>query len=292
MNTKIVKYIFCCLINFWALSVSAQRQGDYTFGVTFQPSLYWKYNKTDNNNIPQSYLKDPNKFNGVALGVSMERFLSDKLGIGGEITYSKQRQDVKTLVATSINSDGSKNSFYTNNSFTQLNYIKMPLWLSYQLEIGYESDLFLKFIGGPQLSYNTHYHSEYTQYAFDPSEKKILYDQTINKIIREPLYSYQDFVNIGDGTHQIDEYETDRLYKRVDVGLMAGASIQKRIRGIYNISIGFRYELGLTNIENTRNEVNILDLTFGGAMGYPGLDRSATHNRRLVLDIGVSRIIE
>jgi hypothetical protein len=96
----------------------------------------------------------------------------------------------------------------------------------------------------------------------------------------------------SDGSHYIHGEGTQYLYKRVELGVLGGIALQKRIFQSYTVSLGARYELGLTDIENPKEDKDII--TFGGLTGSDGLPdpRSATHNRRLVLDIGVSRIIE
>jgi hypothetical protein len=271
--------------------LSAQKAGEWAVGVGFQPFLYWKYNKSDWNNRPLSYPESPNKFNGLAVALTATRAISDLWGLGAELAFSRQKQAYNTSVIGHMQMDGSTTYDYAKGSFTRLDYVKIPVYAFINLELGYESGLFLKVMGGPQVALNTDYYSEYKQFGFDPISRKVLMDVINNTIINTPNHHHQDFVN-NDGSHYIHGEDTKYLYKRVELGVIGSIALQKRIFQSYTVSLGARYELGLTDIENPKEDKGII--TFGGLTGSDGLPdpRPATHNRRFVLEIGVSRIIE
>ena len=293
MKIKILLLSTCLGIALLPNPASAQEAGDWEIGVGVQPFLYWKYNKSDWNNRPLSYPESPNNFNGLAGALTVTRFISDNWGLGGELAFSRQKQTYNTSVIGHTELDGSSTYDYAKGSFTRLDYVKTPLYAFINLELGYESGLFLKVMGGPQISLNTDYYSEYKQFEFDGLNKKVLTDVIINTIIYKPYSLYQDFVDVGDGSHHIHSGDTKYLYRRVEFGLLGGIALQKRIFQYFTVSLGTRYEWGLTDIENPNEDK--LTITFGrltGSDGQPDDPRPATHNRRLVLDIGIGRIIE
>ena len=271
---------------------SAQKAGDWVVGIGFQPFLYWKYNKSDLNNRPKSYPESSNHFNGWAGALTATRSISDWWGLGTELAFSRQRQTYNTLVATFTDlSSGALTYYYAKGSFTRLDYLKLPVYAFVNFELGYESGFFLKVIAGPQVSLNTDYYSEYKQFEFEGVNRKVLTNEITNTIVNTPFHLHQDFVN-SDGSHNIHDYDTKYLYRRVEFGILGGISLQKKIFDSYTVSLGARYELGITDIENPKEDKGTI--TFGGDTGSDGLPdpRPATHNRRLVLDIGVSRIIK
>lgn len=291
MKTKISLLSACLGITLLPCLLSAQKAGEWAVGIGFQPFLYWKYNKSDWNNRPLSYPESPNNFNGFAVALTATRAISDLWGLGAELAFSRQTQAFNTSVAGHMNADGSTTYYYAIGSFTRLDYVKVPMYAFINFELGYESGLFVKLVGGPQVSLNTNYYSEYKQFGFDAFKSKVLTDVINNTIINTPNHHHQDFVN-SDGSHYIHGEDTKYLYKRVELGVLGGIALQKRVFQSYTVSLGARYELGLTDIENPAEDKGIM--TFGGLTGSDGLPdlRPATHNRRLVLDIGVSRIIK
>ena len=291
MKTKISLLSACLGITLLPCLLSAQKAGEWAVGVGFQPFLYWKYNKSDWNNRPLSYPESSNKFNGLAVALTATQAISNTWGLGADLAFSRQRQAYYTSVIGHMNADGSTTYEYAKGSFTRLDYVKLPVYAFINLELGYESGLFVKVMGGPQVSLNSDYYSEYKQFGFDAFKRKVLTDVIRDTEVNTPNHFHQDFVN-SDGSHNIHDFDTKYLYRRVEFGLLGGISLQKRIFQSYMVSLGARYELGLTDIENPKEDKGTI--TFGGLTGSDGLPdpRPATHNRRLVLDIGVSRIIK
>ena len=186
--------------------------------------------------------------------------------------------------------DGSTTYYYVPaGSFTRLDYLKVPMYAYYKLELGYESGLFLQMMGGAQISLNTDYYGEFKQFKFGGN--KYLLDEVVNTMINTPFKWYQDFV-YSDGSHYIHSESTNYLYRRVELGLLGGIALESRIFKYFTFKLGVRYELGLSDIENPNGNKDFV--TFLGGTGSSGVPdpRPATHNRRLVLDIGISRIIE
>lgn len=269
----------------------AQNAGDWSAGAVFQPFMYWKYNKSDWNNRPLSYPESPDNFNGFAAGLSAAYSISDLWGVGAELTYSTQKQEYNIAGSSIANPDGSDTYHYYPGSYTQLGYLKIPVFAAFNLEIGHESGLFFKFMGGPQLSINVDYHAEFTRYQWDIQANMPSYDLVKHKTINTPFHLHHEFME-SDGSYTITDIDTEYLYRRFEFGVIGGVALQKKIFQFYTISLGARYELGLTDIENPKEDKAYV--TFGGLTGSDGLPdpRPATYNRRLVMDIGISRIIE
>jgi hypothetical protein len=291
MNSKVIISVILSVFIWIPTFLSAQTKGKWEIGLKCQPFLYWKYNKADWNYTDDAYPKKLDKFNGWALGLSFERLLNDRLGLSTELTYSKQRQDFMTSSLNKIfDAEKPPTYYYIKGGTTTLNYLKIPIYATFLSEIGYESGLFLKLMGGVQVTYNTNYKSQYLQFAIDPIKNVYLQDSVINTIIITP-HSFSQEYKFSETDFGKSQIETEYLYKRLELGILAGVSFMKKINDVLNISIGVRYEFGLTNIENVKNKTNITYI-YGGGSGYVGSDRPATHNRRLVLDIGVSRVLK
>jgi hypothetical protein len=174
----------------------------------------------------------------------------------------------------------------------KLDYIKLPLFIAFHHEIGYESGLFIKAFCGPQLSFNNGYQSTYKQYDWDFQNQQRVQDVIVSDVIVTPKHFHQLFLE-NNGTLTTIDHETPYLYRRMEAGVLGGLSLQKRLLDRYLISVGVRYELGLTNVEikSNKDHTSFGGQTFTGADNNPG-PRPATHNRRLALDLGISRIID
>lgn len=219
------------------------------------------------------------------------RSISDNWGLGAELAFSRQRQTYNTLVITGSEPNNSETYYYAKGAFTRLDYLKVPVYAFYDLEVSYESGFFLRLMGGRSGLLNTDYYSEYKDFYFDSPIRLVVPDCIENTIIHEPSNLFQDYVEPA-GTHKIYTQDTKYLYSRFEFGVLADVSLRKKIFDHYSVSLGARYELGLTDIENPKVDKHIL--TFNGLIGSPGLSdpRPATHNRRFMLDIGISRTIE
>jgi hypothetical protein len=274
------------------LSLAAQKAGQWTVGAGFQPFFYQKYNKSDWNNRPNSYPAKPRKFNGLAGAIALGYSFSDTWGVGAELAYSKQKQNYYTRAITITDLEGKETIYYTpEGSETRLDYLKFPAFGICNLELGYESGVYLHLIGGAQLSLNTNYHAELVQYGWDMEKVAPDYDVIKLQTVITPFHFHQDFREF-DGSYSAVDQDTKYLYRRFELGVIAGAAIQKRIFQSYVLSLGARYELGLTDIENPKEGKHFI--TFSGQTGSYGIPnpRPATHNRRIVLDIGISRILD
>jgi hypothetical protein len=269
--------------------LSAQKPGDWSVGMVFQPCLYWKYNKADWNNRPESYPEQPRKFNGWATGISINHAVNDYMSFGGELSYSRQHQDFAVSRAGTSTSSGDIYHYDTDVS-NRLDYIKLPLFVAFNREIGYESGLFIKAFCGPQLSFSSGYQSTYKQYKWDFQNQERVQDVIVSDIVVRPNHLHQLFLE-SNGTITTNDLDTPYWYRRMEAGFGGGISLQKRLLDRYWISVGVRYELGFIGAENPNAKSHV---TFGGLTGPDGISapRPATHNRRLVLDLGISRIID
>jgi hypothetical protein len=275
----------------FSVALSAQKPGDWSVGMVFQPCLYWKYNKADWNNRPESYPEQPRKFNGWATGISVNRAVSEYMSIGGELSYSRQHQDFSVSRAGTTTNSGDIYHYNADVS-NRLDYIKLPMFIALNREIGYESGLFVKAFCGPQLSFNSGYRCTFKQYEWNSQNQERYQDIIQSSVVLTPEYFHQIYLE-NNGTFTTIDHETPYLYRRMEAGVLGGFSLQKRLLDRYLISVGARYELGLTNVEiqSNKDHTSFGGQTFTGADNNPG-PRPATHNRRLVLDLGISRIID
>lgn len=281
---KITLLILVCTFSL-LFSAEAQKSGDWTVGVNFQPFLYQKYNKSDWNNLPKSY-PSSTSFNGWASGFSASYMFSDYWAIGAELDYSRQKQKYSTT-SFSIQEQDKIRYIYAESAFHQLDYVKLPLYSSFKIEIGRESNFFVSLNAGIQAAFNTTYRGEFIQYAANSTMENYDLNVKILKAIEIPN-EYQISLMQKDGSYANQTYKQDYIYNRFDFGILAGISLQKKILDSYVISFGVRGELGLTNIEKSSTDSS--HFTFGSTVGP--YYRPATHNRRLLFDFCVSKIIE
>jgi hypothetical protein len=274
------------------LSMAAQKAGQWTVGAGFQPFFYQKYNKSDWNNRPNSYPAKPRKFNGLAGAIALGYSITDTWGIGAELAYSKQKQNYFMLAIGIIDLEDKETLYYNKGSEIKLDYLKLPLLATCKLELGYESGVYLRLMAGPQLSYNTHYSGVRTHYDWDQEKIAPDYDVIVYQTVVTPFHFHHEFQKPDGSYSSVVDKDTRYLYRRFELGVIAGAAIQKRVFQSYILSLGARYEQGLTDIENPKEDKFFV--TVGGATGSYGVPnpRAATHNRRIVLDIGISRIID
>lgn len=288
MNSARIFLAICLGLFLGTHAALAQRAGDWAFGLRAQPFLYWKYNKADWNDRPSFYPEAPRKFNGWAAALTASTYIGDRWGLSAELGFSRQKQVYNILNFTVTEIDHSETYYYTDKTFARLDYLKLPVFAFYNLEIGYATGLFLNLSAGAQVALSTGYRSEYKYFEFN-SMTRTFTDSVRNTIIIKPKTFYQDFAEF-DGSHSIQERTTNYIYNRIEFGLIGGVELQKTIAGGLIVSLGCRYEFGLTNIENKNADKGALILV--GHASYPGFTRPATHNRRLVLNLGVSKIIE
>lgn len=266
---------------------SAQKAGDWQFGLTLQPSFFRMYNDYDWKE--HGYKPDvPSKFNALAFGVLAERAISDRFGLGAELNYSRQHQQYYTRLFQREELDGSTTYFSILSAKIRLDYLKLPLLAVYNLEIGNGSGLFLKLGAGPQVSFCTDYYGKNTKFAYNLLTDEVDYNSWNVLTSYSPFRYHHDLLN-SDGTHAINDENTKYLYRRLELGVVGGVSLQKSFLGNYGISIGARFEQGLTDIENPDEDK--WHITLAGQTGFYQ-DRPPTHTRRMVLSIGVSKTLE
>jgi hypothetical protein len=275
----------------------AQKAGRWTVGADFQPGLYWKYNPSDWKHLPLSSPQNHRKFNRLGGALTCGYALSDAWGIGAELGFARQHQGYDVYNASVTTGSGIQ---YIQNAhaLTTLDYLRLPVYATAQTEIGYQSGLFLSVFAGPQLAYNTGYQSEFTQYQWSGQGTAVNQNTIETQITLTPGHFHEkyltDHLTPNAADYKIIDASTPWLYSRLEIGLLAGAALKKRIGSSWFLSFGVRYEYSLTNVENAHTDTDLKTITFGGLTGSDGVPtpRPATHNRSLVVHFGISRVLE
>lgn len=257
---------------------------NFSAGLTYQPCFYKNYNKNDWNNTPKSYPDNPSEFNGYAIGITLDKPLNKYWSIGVDLLYSDQTQYYKA--STNSLSDGMGNTleyYYNNDLSRSFKMIKLPIYVKYSLEFGYDSELYLSGYIGGQLSFLVDYKDE--NYQHQVVNGVVLSDSITFTTIRTPNNLYQ---KIWDNTlsppgYRIVDKDYEYIYNRWLLGAISGIELSKIINESYKVSIGGRFEYDFTDSEKLKEYVPVL-------LGY--LDRPKTHNIRMALTFTVSYLFD
>jgi hypothetical protein len=264
----------------------------WTVGMTYQPFLYWAYNKGESQYMPDQYPIKPGKFNGKALGVWLGYKLSDNIDLNVELTYSAQVQKYKYSSSWRQLDSVNKEYYFGDDVINTYEIIKMPIKIGFKQEIVYDSGVKIGLYMGPQLSYLMKYSLEYFQHPkvdiYKPgTNQKIGFyfdqDSVINYIIREKYKSYQEFTGYFSDTTIIRRVKQSKAFRDFTVGVVGGIAISKEFFDVISIRIGSRVEYDLTRMEIGRNRP--VSLTYYN--NNPLKERPYTHQVRFGLTLSV-----
>ena len=261
----------------------------WTVGMTYQPFLYWAYNKGENNDIRQYPIK-PGKFNGKAFGIYLGHRLSDNMNLNVELTYSKQNQKYKFSSADKQLDSINKKYYFADDKIFSYEIIKMPIIIGLQQEISYDSGIKIGLYMGPQFSYLMKYSLEYFQHPkvdiYKPGSDQIIasyfdQDSVIFYIRREKNNFYQESTGYFSDTTIITSYNEKKAFRDFTVGVVGGVEISKEFFDTISLRIGSRIEYDLTRIEIGRN--GPVSLVYNN----PLKERPYTHHVRFGLTLSV-----
>lgn len=289
---KTAKLIFSVILLalFIGRDLFSQNAGDWQTGLTFQPSFFRMIDPEDPEHISVYKPVTPNKFNGLAFGLFGEYGISDHFGIEANLNWSRQEQQYDVQVATITDLDNNVTVLYSSrDTRKRIDYLKLPVLATCNVEIGYGTGLFLKLAAGAQVSYCTNYLVEYTHfnvithYDRTPIYNTVDYSSWSTHGILSPFNSYYEFKK---ATPPISDRETEFLMHRLELGVVGGVSLQKTFLRDYSISLGGRFEQGLTSIIPSSSKMY---LAFAGSMGTLG--DSPLRTRRIALVLTLSRTL-
>jgi len=262
----------------------------WTVGMTYQPFLYWAYNKGESQYMPNQYPIKPGKFNGKALGVWLDYKLSDNIDLNVELTYSMQVQKYKYSSGFTQIDSVNKEYHFGDDVINTYEIIKMPIIIGLKQEIVYDSGVKIGLYLGPQLSYLMKYSLEYFQHPkvdiYKPgTDQKIGFyfdrDSVINYKKYEKYNLYQEYTGYFSDTTIINRIKQKKGLKDFTVGVVGGVEISKEFFDIISIRIGSRVEYDLTRMEIGKNRPV-------SAMYYnPLKTRPYTHQVRFGLTLSV-----
>lgn len=265
--------VIALYFSFGGVSYCQRHEKKMTIGITYQPFVYWCFNKGEFNTIKQRVIK-PRGFNGTGYGLFINYQLLDNISIGAEIAYTKQNQKYKFYASSDV-IDSVITYTYANDRISTFDVIKAPFLLGFDHEIGYKTGFKISGFIGPQLSYLNAYKIEMFQhpprYILDNDGLTIgvefPQDSTSNhiKISKEHYYQAEYF---STGSLTIKDEAIKKAFHDFTVGGVAGVEVSKSIFENLVISVGGRFEYDFTNMEKVGAEnVSFLD-TYWDLGGY------------------------
>ncbi len=249
----------------------------FSVGPIYRPFIYQNYNKSDWNNLPDSYPYRDNAFNGSAIGLRIQFPFAHNFQIKTGTLYSVQNQKHKLVSVTKQHGTNQQNWTYEygREIETKFNIISIPLIVSFNMEIGYNSNFYINADIGSQISFLTYYESTLTHYEYDGMENIILYDSIRNYIIRTPGKTYQKILMGSPQVYNEYYHETPFLYNKVLFGLTGGIEFQKVIGDSFAAGLGMFSDYDFTDSEISPT------YAFPNLGGHNSLTRSKSHNFRI-----------
>lgn len=202
----------------------ANAQSPWSLGLTFQPSRYRLYNRTENEAPADLFgVVKPGIFEitGWAAGIIAGHRFTKNIAIETELTWSTQEQKFEWLAYTTDN----------RKIDTKLNYLKLPLFFKYSIPLN-NGGVYLKL--GIQFSLLNYYEERFNgmiSVGEDFSQVTINGEMS-NSLNAEPI-------------------ENDWLYNRLLFGFASGLGYELFIaKNKISLSFGFLYEYDITNTDN------------------------------------------
>ena len=268
------KILMITFFSLYFFNTYAQDLRGWHIGVALQPYNYWLRNQDEIDALPNAIIFIQPKLgipNGFAGGFTFSKYFSDRFGLKGELTYSRQSQRY-----------GQELYAITFSSFKQLDYLKLPVMASFVIAPFQRSSIYCN--AGIQLSLLTRYRAE-EHYKSDAPSTDYSDDYSLNKSYYGNS-SLNNDKNNYEGTH-------DWLFKRIQIGTIAEIGWLYSINDDWNINFGVRGEYDVLKSENRNAK-----LYFGseelyhwnGAQHLAILkeNRTLSHNIRLGLNLSLT----
>jgi hypothetical protein len=260
---KKVLFILMCM---FTLGAEAQDLQGWHVGIVLQPYNYWLYSKSSvNTDDPLNYIfvqPKLGKFNGVAGGLSLDYYFSDKFAVGGELSYSNQTQR------------------YTNQDkerreFINLRYLQVPILAKFRLTPNRVGSIYVN--AGIQNSFLT-YSYHYQEYV-DSKGTLDFYNSVKNNTVHN--FSDKDY------TYKISK----SVFKTYQLGIVAELGYHYSIGDRYNINLGIRCGYDLTTAKNIHSKFSFMGKNedLGWWSPYIGMN---DRNLRLGLNLGCTYALQ
>ena len=261
------------MITFFSLyffNTYAQDLRGWHIGVALQPYNYWLRNQDEIDASPNIIIFRQPKLgipNGFAGGFTFSKYFSDRFGLKGELTYSRQSQRYGQETYGTA----------TFSKFRKLDYIKLPIMASFIITPFQRSSIYCN--AGIQLSLLTRYRAETHYKSLMTTNYWDYYDEN------KKYYG----VSLVAGDKEILSATSDLAFKRIQLGTLVEVGWLYSINENWNINFGVRGEYDVLKAEN-RNAKSY----YNGNTGYtwagfkPINEQSFSHNIRLGLNLGLS----
>ena len=271
-KTLLLSFFSLCLF-----SVAAQELQGWHIGVALQPYNYWLRNQDIIDAEPNLIIFKQPKLgipNGFAGGFTFAKYYTDRFGIKGELTYSRQIQQYGQDVGSNA----------TFSMFRQLDYIKLPVMATFLIVPSERLSLYAD--AGVQVSFLTRYRAEQH------------YKGIINSSYYDYYYENKKYYGAAslDGKLKYLSAKSDLAFKRLQIGTLAEVGCLYSINNNWNINLGVRGEYDIIKAEN-KSAKSYYDpagtYTWEGSfLLTPFKDRSFSHNIRLGISLSLTYKID
>ncbi len=273
------------LLCFGQVMLSHAQNYLFSIGAAYRTFAYQNYNKYDWNNLPDSYPSGTGQLNGSAYGLKVQIPVNDKFKITIGTLFGNQSQHFKSYTVITNHGDSlNEKYFYNTDVEASFHMINVPVYLTFNSELGYKSGLYLNFNLGPQISFLTNYESSSTNYAFDFFAERILYDSILNYIHQTPGKIYQRILQGSPPVYNEFYHDVPYQYNKVLFGVTGEVEIQKLIGDRLLIGLGFFTDYDFTQSEESSFYV------YPYLAGSGGKDRSDSHNFRIGLSLSAQYV--
>ena len=248
------------VVIFTGLSFCQRSKKLITIGLTYQPFIYWGFNKGESSTQKQKVIK-PRGFNGVSFGIFGKYQILENVSLRAEISYTNQNQKYKFSSYSGTNGDNVTIYAYEDDRINSFEIIKIPLFFEFNQEIIYDTGFKISGFIGPQLSYlNAHkielfQHPDITVFNEEgaPIGVKFLEDSTFNYIRYSKKFKYQEEYYSTGSLVQKEEVKP-KAFHDFTIGAVGGIELSKSLFDFLFISIGGRFEYDFTNMEKVGAE--------------------------------------
>jgi uncharacterized membrane protein YkgB len=121
---------FLIIVIFTGFSFCQRDEKLITIGLSYQPFVYWGYNKGESSTQKQKVIK-PRGFNGVGFGIFGKYQILENVSLRAEISYTKQNQKYKFSSYSGTNGDNVTIYEYEDDRINSFEIIKISLFFEF-----------------------------------------------------------------------------------------------------------------------------------------------------------------